>query len=147
LKASQVFLITIALATTGASAPVSPLPGAAPYMGEAARRFPQPARVGDLTGRQVLQPIEAQHVLGRVAGFVRDKDGDITMRVRLGGVLGFDTRLVDVPIGAVALMGEYVAVLDLTPEQLAALPTVNAAGPTPLPPDTMIRVPIVGPFH
>jgi hypothetical protein len=144
--------MALALTTTAASAPVSPVPispvpGAPPYVGEAARRFPQLARVGDLMGRQVLQPIEGQHVLGRVAGFLRDQDGSIIMRVRFGGVLGFNTRLIDVPIGSTAIMGEYVAVLDLTPKQLAALPNAKEAGAVPLPSDTMIRVPIVGPFH
>jgi len=147
MKVYPGLLIAVALTTTGASAAVSPAPGAPPYTGEAALRFPQPARVGDLIGRQVLQPIEAQHVLGRVAGFLRGQDGSITMRMRFGGVLGFNTRLIDVPLGATAIMGEYVAILDVTPKQLAALPTANDAAASFLPVDAMIRVPIVGPFH
>ena len=34
----------------------------------AAMRFPQPVRVGDLIGREVLRPVESQDVLGRVRG-------------------------------------------------------------------------------
>ncbi len=144
-------LIAAALATCAAGTPgmvpVSPAPGAPPYTGAAALRFPQPVRVGDLIDRQVLQPIEAQHVLGRVAAIVRAQDGGIAMLVRFGGFLGFGTRLIDVPIDTVALLGEYVAVMDLTPAQLAALPTANETGLTALPPDTIIRMGLTGPFH
>ena len=33
-----------------------------------AMRFPQPVRVGDLLGREVLRPVESQDILGRVRG-------------------------------------------------------------------------------
>ena len=36
----------------------------------AAMRFPQPVRVGDLLGRDVLRPVESQDVLGRVRELV-----------------------------------------------------------------------------
>jgi hypothetical protein len=128
-------------------APTAPAPGAPPYTGEAALRFPQAVRVGDLIGRQVLEPTEDQHVLGRVDAIVRHPDGAISMLMRFGGVLGLFTRLIDVPISAVVLLGEYVSVEDFTPEQLAAFPAATEAGLTPLPPDTVIRVGLTGPFH
>jgi hypothetical protein len=112
----------------------------------AARRFPQPVRVGDLIGRQVLEPTEAQHVLGRVGAVVREKDGSLDMIVRFGGVLGFGTRPIAVPIEAVGLLGEYVAVVDFTPEQLAGFSTASEPGP-PLAPNEIIRVGLVKPFH
>jgi len=67
--------------------------------------------------------------------------------ISLGGVLGLDTRPVAVPVEATALLGEYLAVMDLTPEQLQALPTFTAAGTQPLRPDQMIKVGLTRPFH
>ena len=125
----------------------------------AARRFPQPVRVGALIGRDLLQPEEAQPVLGRVAGLVQS-DGAAEMVVRLDGWLGlswlgsnwfdwqgFGTRLVSVPIEAVALMGEYVALMDLTPERLRARPTFVPGSAAKLADDETIPVGIVRPFH
>ena len=47
------------------------------------------------------------------------------MIVRFGGVLGIGTRPIAVPVEAVALMGEYVAILDFTPDQLAGFSTAS----------------------
>lgn len=125
----------------------------------AARRLPQPVRVGALSGRDLLQPEESQPVLGRVAGLVH-RDGGTALVVRLDGWLGlgwlgsawaswpgFGPRLVSVPVEAVALMGEYVALMDLTPERLRALPTFAPGSAPEVPADEMIRVGIVRPFH
>ena len=112
----------------------------------APNRYPQPVRAGDLAGRQVLRPVEAQDVLGRVSGLVR-KGGAVLLVVQVGGVLGFGTRSVAVPIGAAALLGEHVALLGLTPQQLAAQPTFDAAGSAPIPPDQTIQVALTRPFH
>ena len=84
---------------------VPPVPDAATLAARAARRFPQPVRVGDLLGRDVLQPIEAQPVLGH-----------------------------------------QVAVLDYTPDQLAALPTADIPAAA-LAPETIIRLGLTKPFH
>jgi len=113
----------------------------------AARRSPQPVRVGDLIRRQVLRPVEQQDVLGRVAGVVRHPDGGVLVVISLGGVFGVGTRLVAVPVEAMALLGEYMAVMDLTPGQLRALPTFEAGGTTQLQPDEIIRVGLTRPFH
>ncbi len=132
----------------GAQQPGAPMPTPA---ARAAGRFPQPVRVGDLIGRQVLRPVERQDVLGRVAGAVRGPDGAVLVVVSLGGVLGLGTRPVAVPVEATVLLGEYLAVMDLTPEQLRALPTFDGAGDgagtRPLPPDESIRVGLTRPFH
>ncbi len=112
----------------------------------AARRFPQPVRVGDLIRRQVLRPVEQQDVLGRVASVVRLPDGAVLIVVNLGGVLGVGTRPVAVPVEAAALLGEHVTVLDLSPEQLRALPSFDGAGAA-LGPDEVIRVGLTRPFH
>ena len=103
-------------------------------------------RVGDLIRRQVLRPVEQQDVLGRVAAVVRRPDGAVLIVVSLGGVLGVGTRPVAVPVEAAALLGEHVTVLDLTPEQLRALPTFDGAAAA-LAPDEVIRVGLARPFH
>lgn len=111
----------------------------------AAKRYPQPVSVGDVVGRTVLEPVEAQPVLGRVRAVVRRPDGALALVVSEGGLLGVGTRTVAVPLHATALLGEYVALMDLTPEQLHALPT--AVPEAALPSDTMIRMGLVRPFH
>jgi len=133
-------LLLLACAPAWAQAP-DPAPAA-----RAARRFPQPVRVGDLIRRQVLRPVEQQDVLGRVAAVVRRPDGAVLIVVSLGGVLGVGTRPVAVPVEAAALLGEHVTVLDLTPEQLRALPTFDGAAAA-LAPDEVIRVGLARPFH
>ena len=104
-------------------------------------------RVGDLIRRQLLRPVVQQTVLGRIAGVVRGPDGALMMVVDVGGMLGFGTRPVAVPVEVVALLGEHVALMDLTPEQLDALPAYDGAGLTPVAPDERIRVGLVRPFH
>ena len=141
-------LSVIALAVLVSTAAVSEAAVAPPTLAEkAARRYPQPVRVGDLIGRQVLQPVPAQHVLGRVAAIDQNARGGIDILIRFGGFLGFGTRLIAVPVEAVALLGEHLAVLDFTPEQLREFPTVSEAGERALAPDTSIRVGLTKPFH
>jgi hypothetical protein len=118
----------------------------AEYAAKAARRFPQPVRVGDLIGRDVLEPKERQSVLGRVVAVRRGEDGGVDMLVRSGGVLGIGGRVVAVPIEAMALLGEHVALMDITPDQLAKLPAAPDRGQD-VPADEMIRVGLVRPFH
>ncbi len=109
-------------------------------------RYPQPVRVADLVGRQALRPVEAQDVLGRVTGVVRRPDGAVFMVLRLGGVLGFGSRTVAVPIEAMALLGEHVAVMDLSPEQLRGLPAYDG-GAAAVPSAETIRMGLTRPFH
>jgi hypothetical protein len=136
------------LASGGALAqPGGALPQIATLAEREARRFPQPVRVGDLLGRDVLKPIEAQPVLGHVTGLVRRQDGGLDVIVRFGGVLGIGGRPIAIPIEAMALMGEFMAVIDFTPEQLQTFPTNDGAGLAPVAPDQVIKVGIVKPFH
>lgn len=133
------------------------VPLAAPVLAQeatqqAARRFPQPVRVGDLIHRQVLRPVERQTVLGRVEGVARRADGAVLVVVDARnagwrGALGLGARPVAVPADAMALLGEYLALMDLTPEQLRALPTFDPAGTAPVPPGDTIRMGLVRPFH
>ncbi|WP_237481448.1 hypothetical protein [Lichenibacterium dinghuense] len=126
----------------------------------ASGRFPQPVRVGALVGRELLAPYEWQPVLGRVAGVVRRGDGALDVVVHLDGRLGLDwlglgwvdwwgfgSRRVSVPVDAVALLGEYVGLMDITSERLLALPDFAPASAVALTPDETIRVGLVAPFH
>lgn len=142
-------LLLVALWSTGglADAPEQrPLP-ASTLAERAARRFPQPVRVGDLIDRQVLQPTPAQHVLGRVAAINRNETGGIEMVVRFGGFLGWGARPIAVPVEAVALLGEHVVVMDFTPEQLRDFPTLASGREATLPLDETIRMGLTKPFH
>lgn len=119
---------------------------------QAARRFPQPVRVGDLIRRQVLRPVEWQTVLGRVEGVTRRADRAVLVVVDARdagwrGALGLGARPVAVPLDALALLGEYLALMDLTPDQLRALPTFDPAGTAPVPPNDTIRMGLTRPFH
>ena len=112
-----------------------------------AMRFPQPVMVGQLLGRTVLQPVESQNVLGRVHDVVRDGQGQIMVVMSFGGVLGFDSRLIAVPLDAMVLLGRVVEVAAFTPAQLRGFPTFTPAGTTPVPPDTVVRVGLAKPSH
>ena len=165
-----VFLLALGLAAhaRAQTAGPSPQPDHMPPPGamgkpemdrRAARRFPQPVRAGVLVGRDLLKPEEAQPVLGRVTGLARRGDA-IDVVVRLDGRWGlgwlgsnwstwqgFGPRLVAVPVEAVALLGEHVALMDLTPERLGALPSFVPDPAAAVPPDATVRVGIVRPFH
>jgi hypothetical protein len=145
---SRPLLVVMTLLVAGPLAwAADPLPSLAALQAREARRFPQPVRVGDLIARDVLKPVEAQPILGHVDAVVRRPDGGLDVIVRYGGVLGFGARPIAVPIEAMALMGQFMAVMDFTPDQLGTFPTSDGAGLQAVPPDTMIRVGIVKPFH
>ena len=112
-----------------------------------ARRFPQPVRVGDLVDREILEPREAQPVIGHVAALARRPDGGADVVIRLGGWLGLGTRDVAVPLEAVGLLGEHVALLDVTPDQARALPRLDLASAPVIARDAVIRVGLAKPFH
>jgi hypothetical protein len=112
-----------------------------------AMRFPQPVRVGDLLGRQVLRPVESQDVLGRVRRLVRDGDGQIMVVVDFGGFLGFGRRPIAVPVDAMVLLGQDMEIVALTPEQLRQFPTFSPSGTTDVADDTIIKVGLAKPSH
>ena len=125
-----------------ASASVSPAAAAS-------HRFPQPVRVGDLLGRRVLQPVESQPTLGWVRDLVKQTDGSTAVVIDYGGLLGLfrvGTRPIAVPLEAMVLLGQYMEVADLTPEQLGKLARYDGAG-VPLPADSVVRVGLARPSH
>ena len=140
------YSLWIALAASLAASPLAAQTADPALAARAAKRFPQPVRVGDLIDRDVLLPKEYQTVLGRVAAVAR-RDGALVLIVRFGGVLGFGARPIAVPMDAVALLGEHVAILDFTPDQLRTFPTAETASLAPLPANDTIRVGLARPFH
>ena len=110
-------------------------------------RFPQPVRVGDLIGREVLRPVESQDVLGRVRRLVRDHDGQVMVIVDFGGFLGFGARPIAVPIDAMVLLGQDMEIVAYTPQQLGGLPTFSASDTTDVASDTIIEVGLAKPSH
>jgi hypothetical protein len=113
----------------------------------AAMRFPQPVRVGDLPGREVLRPVESQDVLGRVRRVVRDKSGQIIVVVDFGGFLGFGSRPIAVPVDAMVLLGQDMEIVAYTPEQLRQFPIFSPSGTTDVADQTMIKVGLAKPSH
>jgi hypothetical protein len=98
----------------------------------AAMRVPQPVRVSDLLGRDVLRPVESQDVLGHVGGVVRDSQGQILIVIDFGGFFGFGSRRIGVPVDAMVLLGEDMEVVAFTPDQLRHFPTFAPLGTTRL---------------
>jgi len=112
----------------------------------AAKRFPQPVRVGDLIHRTVLQPTESRSVLGSVVRVIRLDDGSEAIVIKYGGAWGFGGRDIAVPLIAMVLLGREMEVLDLTPAQLDMLPTYSGAG-RELDADEIIHVGLAHPSH
>ena len=141
------------LASNGAASAQSPKPGGMPpppgmsLARSAAMRFPQPVRVGDLLHRDVLQPVKSQRVLGTVKSVVRDVHGTVYVVVAYGGILGFGSRAIAVPIDATVLLGQDMEIVAYSPEQLSRFPTFSTAGTTLVPPDAIIRVGLAKPSH
>ena len=119
---------------------------AADLAAQAARRFPQPVRVGDLLHRLVLKPLESQDVIGRVDRVERTADGEIRIVLSIGGALGLGTHPVAVPVDAMVLVGQVLEVVGLTTQQLDALPAYHGGG-VALPSDAVIKVGLAKPSH
>ena len=112
-----------------------------------AMRFPQPVRVGDLVGRDVLRPVESQDVLGRVRRLVRDHDGQIMVVVDFGGFLGFGARPIAVPVDAMVLLGQDMEIVAYTSEQLRQFPSFSSSDTTDVASNTIIKVGLAKPSH
>ena len=148
LLASCLLTATASVAYTQSTTPggVPPPPGMS-LAESAAMRFPQPVRVGDLLGREVLRPVESQDVLGRVRRLVRDGNGQIMVVVDFGGFLGFGTRPIAVPVDAMVLLGQDMEIVAFTPNQLRQFPTFSPSSTTDVADDTIIKVGLAKPSH
>ena len=90
-----VMLADVAHAQSNTPGGMPPPPGMS-LTESAAMRFPQPVRVGDLVGRDVLRPVESQDVLGHVRAVVRDSTGQILVVIDFGGLFAFRSRPIPV---------------------------------------------------
>ena len=141
-----VILVAVAHAQSDTPGGMPPPPGMS-LAESAAMRFPQPVRVGDLLGRDVLRPVESQDVLGRVRGVVSDSAGQILVVIDFGGFFGFGSRPIAVPVDAMVLLGQDMEVVAFTPEQLEHFTTFSPAVTTDVANDTTIKVGLAKPSH
>ncbi|WP_428487021.1 hypothetical protein [Rhodopila sp.] len=142
----HLFIVGLLIASTAVQAQ-QPKPAGMSLTEAAARRFPQPVRVGDLLKRQVLRPLESQPTVGWVRNVVKQPDGSVDVVVDYGGVFGLFTRPIAVPVDAMVLLGHYMEIVDFTPEQLKQFKTFDTASTMPLPPDSIIHVGLARPSH
>lgn len=102
------------------------------------RRYPQPARAGDVIGLPVLD--DRDRTIGHIRHVVRTQSGKLQLIVTYGGFLGWRQRLVAVPIEVVAIAGRQLAALDMTRAEFAAAPAWTGSLTTPVAPDDVIRI-------
>jgi hypothetical protein len=113
----------------------------------AAKRFPQPVRVGDLIQRPVLAPLESRPILGYVRSVVRLANDELAIVIQYGGFWGLGSRDIAVPADGMVLLGQELEVLDFTPQNLRAFPTFAASSATVLGPDEVIHMGLAHPSH
>src|SRR5215470_14429031 len=102
---------------TGMMDAQNPMPMKERYL----KRFPQPARVGDLIRMPVLD-LDSK-TLGYVRQVVRNPTGDIQFIVGYSWWWGWFGRLVAVPLEALGIEGGQLVSLDMSPTEYAAAPT------------------------
>jgi hypothetical protein len=119
---------------TGMTDAENPMPMNERYL----KRFPQPARVGDLIGMPVLDLYSK--TLGYVRKVVRTPGGEIKFIVDYSQWWGWFGRLVAVPLEALGIEGGHLVSLDMSPSEFAAAPTWRDTDAPPLPNDAIVRV-------
>jgi len=139
-------LVALACLPTLSARAQQPAPPGVDLAAFAAKRFPQPVRVGDLIRRTVLQPTESRSVLGHVVQIIRLDDGSYAVVIKYGGTWGLGGRDIAVPLDAMVLLGVELEVLDLTPAQLSRFPTYDGAGRV-LGDDEIIHMGLAHPSH
>jgi hypothetical protein len=102
------------------------------------KRFPQPARVGDLIGMSVLDL--NSKTLGSVRRVVRNPAGETQFIVDCSRWWGWFGRPVAVPLEALGIEGGHLVSLDMTPSEYAAAPTWHDTEGTGLPNDATVLV-------
>ena len=111
----------------------------------AAKRFPQPVRVGNLLHRTVLEPVESRRILGHVEQVIRLASGPGIV-MTFGGIMGFGAHKIVVPIDAMVLLGSELEVLDFTPQQLERFPPYTGGGAV-IGADEIIHMGLAHPSH
>jgi hypothetical protein len=102
------------------------------------KRFPQPARVGDLIGLPVLDLNSS--TLGYVRQVVRTPAAEIKFIVDYSPWWGWFGRPVAVPLEVLGIEGRQLVSLDMPPSEYVAAPTWHGTGAAPLPADAIVRV-------
>jgi hypothetical protein len=87
------------------------------------KRFPQPVRVGAMTGWPVIQTGGRYRRLGVVVGVFQPQDDDPQLVFRYRKGFGQPERLIAPPLDQVALVGAMVKIADLDLDELDKLPT------------------------
>jgi hypothetical protein len=119
---------------TGMMDAQNPMPMKERYL----KRFPQPARVGDLIGMPVLDL--NSKTLGYVQQVVQTPAGGIEFIVSYSRWWGWLGRPVAVPLEALGIEGGQLVSLDMQPSEYDAAPTWHDTRATPLPADAPVRV-------
>ena len=119
---------------TGMMDAENPMPMKERYL----KRFPQPARIGDLIGMPVLDL--NSKTLGYVEKVVQTSTGEIEFIVGYSRWWGWFGRPIAVPLEALGIEGGHLVSLDMSPSEYAAAPTWHDTGATPLPADATVRV-------
>jgi hypothetical protein len=109
-----------------------------PMMERYLRRFPQPARVGDLVGMPLLDL--NSKTLGHVQQIVQTTAGEIEFIIGYSRWWGWFGRPVAVPLEALGIEGGHLVSLDMQPSEYDATPTWHETGGTSLPADATVRV-------
>ena len=133
LPAGSIVLAQAMIPWTGMMDAQNPMPMKERYL----KRFPQPARVGDLIGMSVLDL--NSKTLGSVRRVVRDPAGEIQFIVDYSRWWGWFGRPVAVPLEALGVEGGHLVSLDMSRSEFAAAPTWHDTGATPLPADATTR--------
>jgi hypothetical protein len=102
------------------------------------KRFPQPARVGDLIGLPILDLNSS--TIGFVQEIVRTAAGQIEFIINYSRWWGWFGRPVAVPLEMLGIEGRQLMSLDMSPSDYAAAPTWHNTGAAPLPADATVRV-------
>jgi len=136
LQASDRFIVLVQamIPRTGMMDAEHPMPMNERYL----KRFPQPARVGDLIGLPVLDL--NSKTLGYVQQVVRTPAGEIKFIVSYSRWWGWLGRLVAVPLEALGIEGRQLVSLDMSPSEYEAAPTWRDTKATPLPVDASVLV-------
>ena len=131
---SLVVLAQAMIPRTGMMDAENPMPMKERYL----KRFPQPARIGDLIGMPVLDL--NSKTLGYVQKVVQTSTGQIEFIVGYSRWWGWFGRPIAVPLEALGIEGGHLVSLDMSPSEYAAAPTWHDTAATPLPVDATIRV-------
>ena len=131
---SLVVLAQAMIPRTGMMDAENPMPMKERYL----KRFPQPARIGDLIGMPVLDL--NSKTLGYVEKVVQTSTGEINFIVGYSRWWGWFGRPIAVPLEALGIEGGHLVSLDMSPSEYAAAPTWHDTRTTALPGDATVRV-------